>query len=204
MGGEWTTSLFQVSSMSLVVWFTCQMFFLSPREPNWGEILKLTFLSNHWSEQLYLLGSICIFVFPACCTSQAVSQCWELRECRNVLYHALSLQLLSPGFELLHIQLSNVLVKYMRKRWFDVQGAFSVKPYFLETEKVAFPIVTRNGSRRKVLLRENYYSHYLWQQWGGKRTWILEGLSLARIFDFKNIPFWQMWSFSVNFYISEK
>lgn len=58
--------------------------------------------------------------------------------------------------------------------------------------------------KKKVLLQENYYSHYLWQQWGETRTRLLEGLSLARIFDFKNILFWQMPPFGVNFYISEK
>lgn len=104
--------------------------------------------------------------------------------------------------------LSNTFVNYLpSKGWFDVreiQRAFSVKPYFLEIRKVTFPIVTRRGSRRTVLLRENYDSRYLWQQRREKRTRILEGLSLARIFDFKSILFWQTQSCSVNFSISEK
>lgn len=63
------------------------------------------------------------------------------------------------------VTLSNTFVKYLpSKGWFDVreiQRAFSVKPYFLEIRKVAFPIVTRHGSRRTGLLRENYDSRYL-------------------------------------------
>lgn len=70
-----------------------------------------------------------------------------------MLYQALSHQLLNPGFGVLHTQLTSKLVKYLNKKgWFDiseVQGAFSVKPHFLEIEKVAFPIVTCNGSRKK-------------------------------------------------------
>lgn len=57
--------------------------------------------------------------------------------------------------------------------------------------------------------RRCYYKkiviHIIYDNGEGKReTQILEGLSLARIFDFKNILFWQMQSFGVDFYISEK
>lgn len=82
-----------------------------------------------------------------------------------MLYDALSPLLLNPGFVVLHTQFSNILVKYMHKKGCfaisDVQEASSVKLYFLEIGKVAFPVVTFNGSRRKVPLRKNYDSHYL-------------------------------------------
>lgn len=136
-------------------------------------------------------------------------QCWELRECRNVLCQVLSLQHLNPGFGVLHIQLSSKLVKYMHKRGFDISEvwAFSGKTLFLEIGKVALPIVICNVSRKKK--KRCYYRkiiiHIIYDNSEGEtRTQILEGLSLARIFDFKNILFWQIHSFSVNFSISEK
>lgn len=58
---------------------------------------------------------------------------------------------------------------------------------------------------RKRCYYKKIVIHIIYDNGEGKQeTRILEGLSLASIFDFKNILFWQMWSFRVHFYISEK